>query len=275
MATSQADKAARFRALHNQTFVIPNPWDAASARLLQGLGFSALATSSAAAAGRLGRRDYELTREEALANAREIVEVTDIPVSADLENGFGDSPEAVRETVRRAAEIGLAGCSIEDAPGDGAAYPLALAVERVAAAVEIVRSLSCPFVLTARAENFVRGSRDLDDTIRRLQAYADVGADVVFAPGVADRESLRRLCASVSKPVNVMAGIKGQTLTVTDLGGLGVKRVSLAASLFRAAMTAVRDAAIEVRDAGTFSFVDRALTTVEFNDLAARPGSIE
>ena len=260
--SSQSEKIARFRALHAApgAFVIPNPWDAGSARLLAGLGFPALATSSAASAGTLGRRDYGLTRDTALGLARAIVEATDVPVSADLENGFGDSPAAVAETVRLAASIGLAGCSIEDAPGGARPYDLALATERVAAAVAAVRALPFPFVLTARAENFLRGVPDLADTTTRLQAYARAGADVVFAPGVNDLSAIRTLCAAVpTTPVNVIAGAKTGSSTVAELAAAGAKRISLATSLYRAAMAALRDAAIEIRTQGTFTYGTRAM----------------
>jgi 2-methylisocitrate lyase-like PEP mutase family enzyme len=265
MAVSQHDKAVRFRALHAApgAFVIPNPWDAGSASLLASLGFPALATSSYAAAGTLGRRDGDVTRDEALAMAREIVAVTDLPVSADLENGFGDSVSVVRETIRLAAGAGLAGCSIEDAPAEAPAYDLGLATERIAGAAEAARALSFPFVLTARAENFARGKPDLDDTIRRLQAYERAGADVLFAPGLPDLASVRAVCSAVTKPVNVVAGTKGRPFTVEQLAAAGVKRISLAISLYRAAMTALRDAAQEVREHGTFNFAERAMPSAE------------
>lgn len=267
MNLSPEEKAVRFRALHQRpgAFVIPNPWDAASACVLAGLGFEALATSSVAAAGTRGRRDYGITRDEALEMAAAIVGATEVPVSADLENGFGDAPEAVAETVRRAAEIGLAGCSIEDAPGNGAPYELSLAVERVAAAVETVRGLARPFVLTARAENYVRGVPDLGDTIRRLQAYEAVGAEVLFAPGLPDLAAVRATCAAISRPVNVVGPMANGTVTVAQLAEAGVKRISLAGSLFRAAMTGLRDAASEVRERGTFRFAATAMTSTEFN----------
>ena len=249
-------KIARFRALHIApgAFVIPNPWDAGSARLLASLGFSALATSSSASAGTLGRRDYGLTRDVALALARQIVEAVDVPVSADLEDGFGVAPEVVRETVRLAASVGLAGCSIEDAPGGAAAHDLNLATER---------ALPFPFVLTARAENFLRGKPDLDDTILRLQAYERAGADVLFAPGVSDLGAIRALCSAVKKPVNVIAGAKAGSPSIAELAAVGVKRISLATSLYRAAMTALRDAAVEVRDHGTFGYGERAMVGAE------------
>jgi 2-methylisocitrate lyase-like PEP mutase family enzyme len=256
MSVSQAEKGRRFLALHQApgTFVIPNPWDAGSARLLGALGFKALATSSSAAAGTLGRRDYGLRREEALANARAIVEATDLPVSADMEDGFGRSPEAVAETVRLAIDAGLAGCSIEDAPGDGKPLDLVLAAERVAAAVEVARGAGFPFLITARAENYCRECNDLADTVARLQAYERAGADVLFAPGAPDLEAVRLICASVGRPVNVVGTMQGGTMSVETLAAAGVKRISLAAALYRAALTGLRDAALEVRDRGTFGF---------------------
>jgi 2-methylisocitrate lyase-like PEP mutase family enzyme len=269
MTASQSDKAARFRALHAApgVFVIPNPWDAGSACILAGLGFQALATSSGASAGMLGRRDGKVTRDEALAHARAIVEATDLPVSADLEKGFGDAPEAAAETIRLAAGVGLVGGSIEDATGDKdrPLYDLRHATERVAAAAQAARALSFPFTLTARAENFVRGNPDLDDTIRRLQAFEKAGADVLFAPGLPDLEAVRAVCAAVSKPFNFMVGIRGKSFTVAELAAAGVKRISLATSLYRAAMSGLLDAAREAKDKGTFGYLDRSLTTPELN----------
>jgi 2-methylisocitrate lyase-like PEP mutase family enzyme len=269
MTASQSDKAARFRALHEapRAFVIPNPWDAGSARILAGLGFPALATSSGASAGMLGRRDGQVTRDEALAHARAIVEATDLPVSADLEKGFGDAPAAAAETIRRAAAVGLVGGSIEDATGDKdkPLYDLAHATERVAAAVEAARALPFAFTLTARAENFLRGNPSLDDTIKRLAAFERAGADVLFAPGLPDLAAVRAVCAAVSKPVNFMVGIKGKSFTVAELEAAGVKRISLATSLYRAAMTGLVDAVREVKDKGTFGYLDRSLTTPELN----------
>jgi 2-methylisocitrate lyase-like PEP mutase family enzyme len=269
MATSQSEKAARFRALHQAhgAFVIPNPWDAGSARVLAGLGFEALATSSGASAGILGRRDGKVTREEALAHARAIVAATDLPVSADLEKGFGDAPAVAAETIRLAAEVGLVGGSIEDATGDKdkPLYDIGLAVERVAAAVQAARALAFPFTLTARAENYLRGNPSLDDTIKRLQAFEKAGADVLFAPGLPDLEAVRAVCAAVSKPVNFMVGIKGKSFTVAELKAAGVKRISLATSLYREAMSGLVNAAREVKDKGTFGYLDRSLTTPELN----------
>jgi 2-methylisocitrate lyase-like PEP mutase family enzyme len=271
MAVSQAEKAARFRALHEgpHAFVIPNPWDAGSARVLAGLGFSALATSSGASAGTLGRRDGRVTRDEALAHARAIVEATDVPVSADLEKGFGDAPTAAGETVRLAAEVGLVGCSIEDFSRDPAVgiYEIGHATERVAAAVRAARALPFPFTLTGRAENFIRGNPSLDDTIRRLQAYERAGADVLFAPGLPDLAAVRSVCQAISRPFNFMAGIKGKSFTVRELEAAGVRRISLASSLYRAAMTGLVAAAREVKDHGTFGYVDHTLPTPDLNGL--------
>jgi 2-methylisocitrate lyase-like PEP mutase family enzyme len=271
MAVSQHDKAVGFRALHQgkRAFVIANPWDAGSARLLAGLGFQALATSSGACAAILGRRDGKVTRDEALAQSRAIVEATDLPVSADLEKGFGDAPEAAAETIRLAAEAGLVGGSIEDASGDKdqPIYGFAHAVERVAAAVQAARALPFPFTLTARAENFLRGNPDLDDTIRRLQAYEKAGADVLFAPGLPDLDAVARVCASLSKPFNFMVGIKGKSFTIAELEAAGVRRISLATSLYRAAMTGLLEAAKEVREQGSFGYLDHSVSTPELYTL--------
>jgi 2-methylisocitrate lyase-like PEP mutase family enzyme len=271
MSATQNEKASRFRALHDGpgVFVIPNPWDIGSARLLAGLGFQALATSSAASASTVGRRDGGLTRDEALAHARLIVNATDLPVSADLEKGFGDAPEVVADTIRLAAEVGLVGCTIEDATGnrDRPLYDIGLAVERIAAAAQAARALRFPFVLTARAHNLLFAAPSLDDTIRRLQAFEEAGADVLFAPGLPDLAAVRTVCAAVSKPINFMVGIKGKSFSVGELAAAGVRRISLATSLYRAAMTGLLDAACEVRDAGQFGFLDRCVTTPELNKL--------
>ncbi|MBZ5584104.1 MAG: isocitrate lyase/phosphoenolpyruvate mutase family protein [Acidobacteriia bacterium] len=271
MSVTQNEKAARFRALHDGpgAFVIPNPWDAGSARVLAGLGFQALATSSAASAGALGRKDGRLTRDEALAHARLIADATDLPVSADLERGFGDAPESVAETVRLAAEAGLVGCTIEDATGnpDNPLYDTGLAVERMAAAAQAARTLRFPFMLTARAHNLLYAAPSLDETIGRLQAFERAGADVLFAPGLPDLGAVRAVCAAVSKPVNFMVGIKGKSFSVSELAAAGVRRISLATSLYRAAMTGFLDAAREVKDEGRFGFLDRCVTTPELNKL--------
>jgi len=260
-----SDKLQQFRGLHQRCFVIANAWDAGSARMLAGLGFPALATSSGAHAGTLGRRDGQVKRDEALEHARAIVEATQLPVSADFENCFADEPEAAAETVRLAAEVGLAGCSIEDAAA-GKLYDFNLAVERVAAAARKKK-----LVLTARAENFLRGNPDLEDTIRRLQAFEAAGADVLFAPGLPDLAAVRAVCAAVKKPVNFMAGIKGKSFTVAELEAAGVRRVSLATSLYRAAMTGLADAAREVKDKGTFGYLERNLSTAELNAFMEPP----
>ncbi len=271
MTGTQKEKAAQFRALHEGpgVFIIPNPWDVGSARLLAGLGFQALATSSAASACALGRRDGQLTREQALEHARLIVGATDLPVSADLENGFGDSPEAVAETIRLAAQAGLVGCTIEDATRNPQRplYDESLAVERIAAAAEAAKALPFSFALTARAHNFLYPSPSLEATIRRLQAFEKAGADVLFAPGLPDLASVRAACAAVSKPFNFMVGIKGKSFSVAELAAVGVKRISLATSLYRAAMTGLLEAAREVKDKGQFTFLEKSVTTPQLNQI--------
>lgn len=262
------EKVARFRALHAApgTFLIGNPWDAGSARVLASLGYPALATSSGAMAGTFGRRDGQVTREEALAHAKAIAEATDLPVSADLEKCFADDPREAAQTVRLAAEAGLAGGSIEDATGrkDSPLFEFHLAVERVEAAAEISRSLG--FVLTARTENFLRGHPSLQDTIQRLQAFEKAGADVLMAPGLPDLDAVRAVCRAVAKPVNFMAGIRGKSFTVAELQAAGVKRISVATSFYRASMTGLADAAKEALAGGTFGYLDRAMTTPELNN---------
>jgi len=272
MATTQLEKARLFQALHaSGTFVIPNPFDGGSARLLAGCGFRALATSSASAAIVLGRRDGAISRAEALAHCRVIVEATELPVSGDLEKGFGDSPAEVAETIRLAAETGLVGGSIEDATGDATRpiFPFEQAVERVAAAVAAARALPFPFTLTARAENFIRGNPNLEDTIRRMQAFERAGADVLFAPALPNMDAVRAVLAAVTKPLNIIAGIPNKPFTVADLAAAGVRRISLGPSLHRAALTSVLEAAREVADSGTFTYANRALTTA---DMYARLG---
>jgi len=271
MSITQSEKAVSFRALHGGpgAFVIPNPWDMCSAQILAGLGFKALATSSAASACAVGRKDGELTRDQGLVHARMIVEATDLPVSADLEKGFGDAPEVVAETIRLAAEVGLVGCTIEDATRnpEGPLYDFGLAVERIAAAAQAAHALTFPFVLTARAHNLLYAPASLEDTIGRLQAFEKAGADVLFAPGLPDLAAVRAVCRAVSKPVNFMVGIKGKSFSVSELAAAGVKRISLATSLYRAAMTGFLDAANEVKEKGQFSFLDRSVTTPELNKL--------
>ena len=271
MTLSQEEKAVRFRALHEgpEVFVIPNPWDAASARLLAGTGFQALATSSAASAAVLGHRDGGLTLDQALAHARTIIEATDLPVSGDLENGFGEAPEVVAGTVKRAAEAGLVGCTIEDSTGkqDRPLYGFSLAVERIAAAAEAAASLPFPFMLTARAHNFLYPNPSLDETIQRLQAFEKAGAEVLFAPGLPDLEAVRSVCSALTKPFNFMVGIKGKSFSVAELAKAGVRRISLATSLYRAAMSGLLSAIREVKDTGQFAFVERVATTAELNEL--------
>ena len=260
--TTQSEKGQRFRALHEHPFVIANAWDGGSARILASLGCPALATSSGACAATLGRRDGFVTRDEALEHARIIVESTDLPVSADLERCFADEPTPAAETIRLAADVGLVGGSIEDATRTQV-YDFDDAVERVAAAAKVARSLSFPFTLTARAENFVRSRPDLDDTIKRLQAFEKAGADVLMAPGLPDLESVRKVCAALKKPFNFMGGIKGKSFSVAELQAAGVRRISLATSLYRMAVTGLIEAAREVKDKGTFTYLDRSLPSAE------------
>jgi 2-methylisocitrate lyase-like PEP mutase family enzyme len=269
MTTTQLDKANVFRALHQGSgaFVIANAWDAGSARILAGLGFSALATSSGASAGVYGRRDGGIARDQALAHARAIVGATDLPVSADLESGFGSESKEVAETYRQAAAAGLVGATLEDAtPGrskDKPLFDVGEATERVAAAVEATRKLGFPFMLTARAEGFLRGETNLDDAIKRLQAYEKAGADVLMAPGLPDLASVKLVCAAISKPFNFMAGIPGRSFSIAELEAAGVRRISLATSLYRAAMGGLVAAAREVKDKGTFGYVDTSLPSAE------------
>lgn len=272
--STTTEKSTAFAALHARpgAFVIANAWDAGSARMLEALGFEALATSSGAAAGVLGRRDGQITRGEALAHAHAIVAAVTLPVSADLENGFGDSADDAATTIREAAALGLVGGSIEDATSDSAKplYDISHATRRIEAAVAAARAAPAPFILTARAENFVRGNPDLDDTILRLQAFEKAGADVLMAPGLPDLAAVRRVCSSLQRPFNFMAGIKGKSFTVQDLAAAGVKRVSLATSLYRAAMTGLEAAAREVRETGTFGYLDSALSTPDINKYFQR-----
>lgn len=247
------DNGETFRKLHETTFIIPNPWDIGTAKLLASLGFKALATTSAGYAFSRGLPDGGVAFDAVIQHCKEIVGATDLPVSADLENGKGDSPDSAAETVFAAAKVGLAGCSIEDYSGDPAKpiYDLKLAVERVSAAVEAARSLDRDFVLTARAENLLRGVNDLDDTIRRLQAFEKAGADVLYAPALPDVETVRAVCSAVSKPVNVLVR---PGFTVDALREAGAKRLSLGSKLTTAAFGAVRRAAREMLDGGSFEF---------------------
>jgi 2-methylisocitrate lyase-like PEP mutase family enzyme len=271
---AQSARAEAFRSLHERPgiFAIPNPWDAGSASILATLGFEALATTSAGFAYSIGRPDAEgaISREETLANARAIVGATSLPVSADLENGFGDDPDTCAETVLLAAAAGLVGGSIEDATGraDDAIYAYDLSIRRVKAAVKAARSLSFPFVLTARAENLIHGRPDLPDTIRRLTAFAEAGADVLYAPGLKTRDEIDAVVRAVApKPVNVVMGLSGPSFSLDVLASLGVKRVSLGSSLARAAYGAFLQAAREVKQNGTFDFARTAIPYAEINAM--------
>lgn len=267
---TQSQKAATFRALHERdgAFIIPNPWDKGTARLLAHLGFEALATTSAGYAFSVGRTDYSIGRDEMLKHVADIVAATDLPVSADLENGFADDPGDAAETYRLAAATGLAGGSIEDATGrnDDPIYEQTLAAERVRAVVEAVRSLPFPFTVTGRAENYLWGRPDLKDTIRRLQAYQDAGADVLYAPGLTSKEDIGTVVRSVDRPVNVVMGLQGVQLSHADLAAIGVKRISVGSALSRAALGAFLRAAREMRERGTFTFAAEA---VNYRDISA------
>lgn len=267
---TREEKVSAFRTLHGRPgiFIIPNPWNAGSAKILAALGFEALATTSAGYAFNAGLPDSPatLTRDGALQNAKEIVGATDLPVSADLQNGFGDAPEACAETIHMAAAAGLAGGSIEDATGrdDAPIYDFHLAVERIAAAAEAARHAN--FVLTARAESFLYGRPDLGDTIRRLQAFAAAGADVLYAPGLPNLEAVREVCAAVTKPVNVLMGLKGATYSVEELAAAGVKRISVGGSLARVALGAFVRAANEMKEKGTFTYARDAISHAEVGE---------
>lgn len=267
-------KFGRFKALHegDRAFVVPNPWDAGSARLLASLGFEALATTSAGYAFAKGKRDSfaGLTRMEILANAAEIVSATELPVSADLEDGFGGAPEICAETIRMACEVGLVGGSIEDATGDedSPIYDLSEAIERIQAAAEAAREGR--FLLTARAENYLWGKPDLDDTITRLQAFSEAGADVLYAPGLPDIEAIRAVCRAVDKPVNVVMGLTGKTYTVADLSEAGVRRISVGGSFARAAFGALMRAAHEVKSFGTFTYAEDAISDAALSQLMSQ-----
>ncbi len=273
MSELQSEKFQAFKALHERpgVFVMPNPWDAGTARILTALGFEALATTSAGFAFSIGRRDSiaGLTRDEILGNARSIVEATHLPVSADLEDGFGGAPELCAETIRLAAAAGLVGGSIEDATGDpkNPIFEFGQSVERVAAASEAARAL--PFLVTARAENFLHDRPDLDDTIRRLQAFEKAGADVVYAPGLPGLDAIRTVCSAVEKPVNVLMGLQGATFTVEELQDAGVKRISVGGAFARAALGAFVRAAVEVKDNGTFTFSADAIPDAEASGYMA------
>ena len=274
MANASAEmkaKAEAFHALHQApgTFIIPNPWDRGTARILAHMGFKALATTSMGYAFSIGQRDNSLTREQTLANAADIAAATDLPVNADLENGFGDRPEDAAETIRLSAATGIAGGSIEDASGKAEApiYDIGLAKERVMAAVTAARTLPYRFTLTARAENYLWGRPDLKDTIKRLQAFQDAGADVLYAPGLRTREDIAALVSSVDRPVNVVMGLVGAQLTLEELSRIGVKRISIGSSLQRAALGEFVRAAQEMRDQGTFTYASRAASPKEMTAI--------
>jgi 2-methylisocitrate lyase-like PEP mutase family enzyme len=263
---TQAEKGRRFRALHERkgAFIIPNPYDVGTAHLLAHLGFEALATTSAGYAFTLGHRDGALTREQTLAGAQAIATATDLPVSADLEHGFGDAPDVAAEAIRMAAAAGVVGGSIEDSTGrsDSPIYELELAAERVRAAVAAARALPFPFTLTARAENYLHGRTDVHDTIKRLQAYQDAGADVLYAPGLTTKEDIAAVVGSVDRPVNVLMGLAGVELSLAELSAIGVKRVSVGSGLCRAALGGFLRAAREMRDSGTFAFAADAVSSI-------------
>lgn len=271
--TTQAQKAAAFRALHERegAFIIPNPWDAGTARLLTALGFEALATTSLGLANTLGRADGTgaVSRAEVLANCAEIAGATRLPVSADLENCYAHEPRAAAEMIRLAAEAGVVGGSIEDATGDSQhpIYEFELAVERVQAAAEVARSLAFPFTLTARAENFLHGRRDLDDTIRRLQAFEKAGADVLYAPGLRDLATIATVASSVTKPLNVVMSAADPALTAAQLAKAGVRRISIGGALSRLALASVLRAAHEMKEQGRFTWITDTVSAKELNRL--------
>ena len=274
--STQAEKGRAFRALHERdhAFVIPNPWDIGTARLLAHLGFEALATTSMGYAFSAGQRDNTVDRHRMLNHLLEIASATGLPVSADLENGFADSPETVAETIRLAAAAGVVGGSIEDAKSEGRPgrpadpiYGREFAAERIRAAVEAARGLAFPFTLTARAENYLHGRPDLKDTIARLQAYQEAGADVLYAPGLATKEDIAAVVGSVDRPVNVVMGLRGVQLSLSVLSDMGVRRVSVGSALCRAALGAFLRAAREMREHGTFTFANDAASTREISDM--------
>lgn len=273
MDMSEAERRGTiFRDLHAmpEILVLPNPWDRGTARLFENLGFKGLATTSAGLAFSLGRRDGigGVNADETFGHIRDMLDATSLPVSADLENGFGESPEAVAKTIIKAGAVGLSGASIEDAtyrPEDPL-FDLPLAVERIHAAVEAARTMRHPFVLTARAENFIRGRPNLDETLRRLQAYEKAGADVLYAPGLPDERALRLICGSLIKPFNYVAGVGSTRFTLEELRAIGVRRVTIGTSLVRAALNTALRAAREIIDHGTFGYLEGIPTVAELNE---------
>ena len=268
---SQAEKGEIFLSMHhqNEAFIIPNPWDIGTARLLAQLGYRALATTSAGYAFSIGQRDNTIDRETMMRHVGDIVKATNLPVSADLENGFGHSPETVAETIQLSSNVGLVGASIEDATNqkDSPIYEFELAVDRMRAAVEAKRSFAHPFVLTGRSENYLVGRPDLKDTIKRLQAYQDAGADVLYAPGVTSKDDIAAIVRSVDRPVNVVMGLQGVKLSLAELSEIGVKRISVGSALSRAALGAFLRAANEMLEKGTFDFADDAVSYAEIDAM--------
>jgi len=270
---SQAEKGRVFRSLHQRerAFIIPNPWDIGTARLLAHLGFEALATTSMGYAFSAGQRDNTVGRDHMLAHISEIASATDLPVSADLENGFGDAPEFVAETIRLAAAAGVVGGSIEDSTGrpDHSIYDKEQAVERIHAAAEVLRALPFPFTLTGRAENYLHGRADIKDTIARLQAYQEAGADVLYAPGLATQDDIAAVVSSVDRPVNVLMGLQGVLLSLDTLSAIGARRISVGSALSRTALAAFLRAAREMREHGTFTFANDAASSREISAIFA------
>ena len=266
---NQAERAAAFRTLHERAgaFIIPNPWDAGSARLLANLGFEALATTSLGVANNLGTRGVSL--DQIIDNCRAIADATDLPVNADLEKCGADDPREAAKAIALASAAGAVGGSIEDATGDRESpiYDFALAVDRVAAAVDAAQALTVPFVLTARAENFLCGRRDLDDTIKRLQAFEEVGADVLYAPGLYDLDTMKTVISSVSKPVNILMGFADPEITLTDLAEIGAQRISIGGALSRLAFAALQKSALDMRDQGVFSSLREAISMKDLSDV--------
>jgi len=268
---SQAEKGEIFLSMHHkeEAFIIPNPWDVGTARLLAQLGYKALATTSAGYAFSIGQRDNTIDRETMMRHVREIVDATNLPVSADLENGFGDSPATVAETIQLSSKVGLVGASIEDATNQkgNPIYEFELAVDRLKAAADVKHSFAHPFVLTGRAENYLVGRPDLKDTIKRLQAYQEAGADVLYAPGVTSKDDIAAIVRSVDRPVNVVMGLQGVKLSLAELSEVGVKRISVGSSLSRAALGAFLRAANEMLEKGTFNFADDAISYAEISSM--------
>lgn len=265
---SQYEKAIIFNKLHNEksVFIIPNPWDIASTKILAHFGFKALATSSAALALSKGVSDNSLDLESTLIHLEEIVSATDLPVSADLGNGFFDKPENIYDTIIKAAKTGIVGASIEDTKSNKS-YPFELAVERIKAASEAAKSLNFPFILTARADNYFIGNPNLDDTIKRLQAYQSAGADVLFAPGIIFKKDIQSIISSIDKPLNVLMGIKGSNLSFEELSAIGVKRISLGASLYRTAITGFIESIKHIKQTGQFDYAEQAINSQELNKI--------